>query len=261
MEPITVWMTPSGPNSWKVVIVLKELELPYKVNSFKFEEVKKCPFIDINPNGRVPAIEDPNTQITLWESGAIIQYLIEQYDRNHMLSYDTLRERQLCNQWLHFQMSGQGPYYGQCAWYVQMLAIQQLQTDIKTRFKVLHYENIPSAIERYTKEIHRILSVLNGVLEGKPWLVGDKMTFADLAFLPWHERIDQLLSIPRDEALGQYPNVLAWHTRMRTLETWRDCEAERARLMCEQGLGINGLPKGVDNMEEFQKLMAEGKLE
>ncbi|KAL4970986.1 glutathione S-transferase family protein [Aspergillus stella-maris] len=243
MEPITVWMTPSGPNPWKVVIVIKELGLPYKVTSFKFEEVKKPPFININPNGRVPAIEDPNTQITLWESGAIIQYLIEQYDKDHKLSYGTLRERQLCNQWLHFQMSGQGPYYGQCAW-----------------FKVLHHESIPSAIERYTKEIHRILGVLNGVLEGKTWLVGDKMTFADLAFLPWHERIDQLLSIPRDEALRQYPNVLAWHTRMRTLETWVDCEAERARLMGEQGLGINGLPKGVDNMEEFQKLMAEGKL-
>ncbi|KAL4950762.1 glutathione transferase [Aspergillus filifer] len=216
MEPITVWMTPSGPNAWRVVIVIRGL--PYKINSFKFEKVKKPPFININPMNKFQvggcAIEDPNTQITLWESGAIIQYLIEQYDKDHKLSYGTLRERQFCNQWLHFQMSGQGPYYGQCAC-------------PPPRERTL-------AIERYTEEIHRILGVLNRVLEGKTWLVGD--------------------------ALGQYPNVLAWHTRMRTLDTWADCEAERARIMGEQGLDINGLPKGVNNMEEFQKLMAEGEL-
>lgn len=45
------------------------------------------------------AIEDPNTDITLWESGAIITYLIEQYDKDHVLSYDTLKEKHQCNQW------------------------------------------------------------------------------------------------------------------------------------------------------------------
>ncbi|KAL2285803.1 hypothetical protein FJTKL_07522 [Diaporthe vaccinii] len=92
-------MAPPGPNPWKVVIVLEELQVPYEIKSFKFEEIKKKPFIDINPNGRVPAIEDPNTDITLWESGAIITYLIEQYDKNHVLSYDTLKEKHQCNQW------------------------------------------------------------------------------------------------------------------------------------------------------------------
>jgi glutathione S-transferase len=62
------------------------------------------------------AIEDPNTDITLWESGAIIQYLIERYDLNKTLTYDTLKERHELNQWLQFQMSGQGPYYGVAAW-------------------------------------------------------------------------------------------------------------------------------------------------
>jgi glutathione S-transferase len=63
-----------------------------------------------------PAIIDPNTDLTLWESGAIIQYLIEQYDTERKLSYDSLHEKHLLNQWLHFQMSGQGPYYSQLAW-------------------------------------------------------------------------------------------------------------------------------------------------
>lgn len=98
------------------MVVLEELGTPYEIMSFRFEEVKSKRFIDINPNGRVPAIQDPNTDLTLWESGAIIQYLIEQYDTGHILSFETLKERHLTNQWLHFQMSGQGPYFGQAAW-------------------------------------------------------------------------------------------------------------------------------------------------
>lgn len=62
------------------------------------------------------AIQDPNTNVTLWESGAILQYLIEQYDVDGKLSYNTLPEKAEQNQWLMFQMSGQGPYFGQAGW-------------------------------------------------------------------------------------------------------------------------------------------------
>ncbi|KAJ7785511.1 hypothetical protein B0H14DRAFT_3506812 [Mycena olivaceomarginata] len=53
-KPIRVWLTPPGPNSWKVIVVLEELQVPYEIVSFRFDAVKKKPFIDINPNGRVP---------------------------------------------------------------------------------------------------------------------------------------------------------------------------------------------------------------
>lgn len=66
------------------------------------------------------AIQDPNTDVTLWDTGAIILYLIEQYDPQRTLTYDTLKEKHLLHQWLMFQVSGQGPYFGQCAWYVSV---------------------------------------------------------------------------------------------------------------------------------------------
>lgn len=65
----------------------------------------------------VPAIEDPTTGVTLWESGAIIEYLIDQYDTSNKLSFKSSPEKYQTLQWLHFQMSGQGPYFGQGAWY------------------------------------------------------------------------------------------------------------------------------------------------
>ena len=62
------------------------------------------------------AIKDPNHDLTLWETGAIIQYLIEHYDTKKKLTYSSLRERALINQYIMFQMSGQGPYFGQASW-------------------------------------------------------------------------------------------------------------------------------------------------
>ncbi|GAQ47546.1 glutathione transferase [Aspergillus niger] len=236
-KPITVWLTPPGPNPWKVIVILEELQVPYLIESFKFDDVKKAPFININPNGRVPAIIDPNTNLTLWESGAIIQYLEEVYDNDKKLTYDSVNEKHLLNQYLHFQMSGQGPYFGQ--------------------FNVLHHEKLPSAIDRYAKEVHRVLGVLDTILEGKEWLVGDKCTFADLAFLPWNTRLNMALLTPSGEdPWAPYPNVQAWQKRMESRPSWQKAMEVRSNLMEEQGLQPNGIPKGIKNFEEYQQYIA-----
>lgn len=122
-----------------------------------FNDLKKPPFEKICVNGRVPAIEDPNTGITLWESAAIIDYLVETYDKEKRLTYTTTPEKFLVSQWVYFQMSGQGPYYGQAVW-----------------FHKYHSEQLESAKERYEEQIKRVLHVLNNALEGREYLVGDK---------------------------------------------------------------------------------------
>ncbi|KAI0868718.1 glutathione S-transferase [Hypoxylon argillaceum] len=247
-QPIRVWMAPPGPNPWKVVLILEELSVPYEIVSFKFEQIKKKPFLDLNPNGRVPAIQDPNTDLVLWESGAIINYLIEQYDKSHLISYDTLKEKNHCNQWLHFQMSGQGPYFGQAGW-----------------FTVLHSEKLPSAIERYQNEVRRIHGVLDGWLQrdgGRQWLVGDKITYADLAFATWNDRSDAVLQCaPKDKFRG-FPHVQAWHERMTQRPSWKAAMEARARLMDEQGLTWTGMPKNINSLAEYEaKIKADEEAE
>lgn len=103
------------------------------------------------------------------ESGAIIQYLIDKYDRQHKISFvPGTNEYYTHLQWLYFQASGQGPYFGQAAW-----------------FSAFHPEKVPSAVERYRNEIKRVLGVLESVLSKSEWLVGDKATAADFAFLTY----------------------------------------------------------------------------
>lgn len=108
LKPITLWAHAQGPNPWKVAIILNELDVPYEPKIPANDDIKKEPYTKLNPNGRVPTIEDPNTGITLWETGAIIPYLVETYDKDGKISYPSgeLKWKQL--QWLNFQVTGQG---------------------------------------------------------------------------------------------------------------------------------------------------------
>ncbi|CAM1508938.1 Fc.00g026770.m01.CDS01 [Cosmosporella sp. VM-42] len=147
MQPIQIYNAPpgSGPNPWKVIIVLTELEIPYETVWIPYTEIKQEPYIKLNPNGRLPSIVDLNRGVTLSESGAIVQYLVSQYDVHHVISYsdDSLQEKWLLNSWLMFQMSGQGPMLGQKMWFTH----------------VQKERNVTTAIERYGDEGKRIASV------------------------------------------------------------------------------------------------------
>ena len=200
------------PNPYKVQLILSDLGLPYEVKTVAQEDIKGPEYTAINPNGRLPALYDPNTDITLWESGAIIQYVIAEYDKEHKLSFPAgSKEAHLVNQWMHFQMSGQGPYYGQASWFV-----------------MYHPEKVPSAIERYKNEINRVTMVLDKWLADKEYLVGNKCTYADLSFIAWQEYVPRVF--PDLEIEKNAPNVTAWMERMHS----RPAVAEMRRKRMEE---------------------------
>lgn len=113
LKPIKFWTSDSGkgPNPPRVRTIFELLGLPYESIPVKHDEVKGPAYTSVNPNGRLPAIYDPNTDLTLWESGAIVLYLVSRYDTEHRLSFPPgSNEAFLAHQWLFFQASGQGPY-------------------------------------------------------------------------------------------------------------------------------------------------------
>ncbi|KAI1329192.1 glutathione S-transferase [Xylariaceae sp. FL0255] len=189
-----------GPNPSKVLDIIEELGLQYEDAGVGIGDAKKPHFVAVNPNGRLPAIYDPNTDLTLWESNAIIEYLVETYDKDNKISFPKgSNESYLCKQWLIFQASGQGPYYGQAM------------------FTKHHKEKVQCAIKRYYKEINRMTGVLESVLAAKegdgPYLVGNKLNFADLCFFTWKMTI--VRAIP--EGMVDYlvaPTVEAWVEKM-----------------------------------------------
>jgi glutathione S-transferase len=106
------------PNGVKVSIMLEEIGLPYEVHlvDFNKDDQKTPEFLSLNPNGKIPAILDPDgpggKPLPLFESGAILQYLADKTGK--LLPADPARRYQTI-QWLHFQMGGIGPMFGQVA--------------------------------------------------------------------------------------------------------------------------------------------------
>lgn len=210
LKPIKAWGYGSrSANPVKLAMILNELNLPFEAIHVPFADVKNPEYTVINPNGRLPAIQDPNTGITLWESGAIIEYLVDHYDKECRLSFPPgTPESYHAKQWLYFQTSGQGPYYGQLFW-----------------FKLFHSTQVPSAIERYIKEVNRVTGVLEGHLSKEkkehgdsigfdgPWLVGNKISYADISFVSWQKGVEHLLDKDAFD-MDKYPVVKEWLAKM-----------------------------------------------
>jgi GSH-dependent disulfide-bond oxidoreductase len=159
--------TAATPNGWKASIALEELELPYKVRRIDFEkrEQKEPWYLKINPNGRIPAIVDhDNGGFAVFESGALMIYLAEKAGR--LLPKD-VKGRSLAMQWLMFQMGGIGPMMG--------------QANVFYRYAP---ERIPYAIDRYQREVRRLLEVLDTRLADNEFLAGD-YSIADIANWSW----------------------------------------------------------------------------
>jgi glutathione S-transferase len=205
MQPLILYSHRAGPNPKKVRMILEELSICYQVKVLEFPEMKKPPFLSINPNGRVPAIVDPNTDVTLWESGAIIEYLVDMYDKDRKISFTPFSaEYYQAKQWLHFQMSGQGPYFGQAVW-----------------FKVHHPDFIRSCYDRYVNEIRRVAGVMNSVLEKRAYLVGEKCSYADLSFVIWFQFVPWITNNKLDLE-REYPYLNTWLDSMRGRPAVRD---------------------------------------
>jgi GSH-dependent disulfide-bond oxidoreductase len=159
--------TAATPNGWKASITLEELALPYKVRRIDFEkrEQKEPWYLAINPNGRIPTIIDhDNGGFAVFESGALMIYLAEKAGK--LLPAD-VKGRSLVIQWLMFQMGGIGPMMG--------------QANVFYRYAP---ERIPYAIERYQREVRRLLEVLDTRLKDHEFLAGD-YSLADIANWSW----------------------------------------------------------------------------
>eukprot|EP01088_Endostelium_zonatum_P010719 TRINITY_DN24295_c0_g1_i1.p1 TRINITY_DN24295_c0_g1~~TRINITY_DN24295_c0_g1_i1.p1 ORF type:complete len:230 (-),score=58.81 TRINITY_DN24295_c0_g1_i1:36-725(-) len=214
----TLYSHNRGPNGWKVAMVLEELNLTYETIFLDFgkNEQKDESFTKYNPNGRIPAIIDHNNNdFVLWESCAIIEYLVEKYDTKHIISVTEDKEKYQIKQYLYFQASGQGPYFGQLGW-----------------FTFYHPEKVVSAQERYKKEIRRVLGVLEDILkkpESKGYLVGGKATIADISFIPWNGAIGVVLLKDEIDIEKEYPHVHSWHSSLVARPAIQKVFADRAK--------------------------------
>jgi GSH-dependent disulfide-bond oxidoreductase len=161
------------PNGVKVSIMLEEIGLPYEPHTINIGQNESWTpeFLSLNPNGKIPAIIDPDgpggKPLGLFESGAILLYLAEKTGK--LIPADAARRWETI-QWVMFQMGGVGPMFGQVGFFY--------------KFAGKDYED-KRPLERYRAESQRLLGVIETQLAGGPWIMGAEYTIADIAMLGW----------------------------------------------------------------------------
>ena len=193
------------PNGVKVSIALEEIGLPYEAHTVNIGQNESWTpeFLSLNPNGKIPAIIDPDgpggKPLGLWESGAILGYLAGKTGK--LIPRDPARMIETI-QWVHFQMGGIGPMFGQVGFF--------------HKFAGKDYED-KRPLKRYVDESKRLLGVLETRLKGRQWIMDDDFTIADISMLGWVRNLvgfygarhivefDSLKDVPRwlDAALAR----------------------------------------------------------
>jgi GSH-dependent disulfide-bond oxidoreductase len=188
MIDLYYWTTPNGH---KITIFLEEAALPYSLKPINIGQGEQFnpDFLAIAPNNRIPAIvdhapADGGAPLSVFESGAILQYLAE---KTGQFLPTELRDRTKVMEWLFWQMGGLGPMLGQ-----------------NHHFANYAPEKLPYAINRYVKETERLYGVLDTQLQGQDYIAGD-YSIADMAAYPWivpHQA--------QQQNLDDFPQVKRW---------------------------------------------------
>ncbi len=183
------------PNGVKVSILLEETGLPYEAHYVSLDagEQRSAEFLSLNPNGKIPALLDPQgpggAPLGLFESGAILIYLAEKsgqfLPREPAARFHTL-------QWLMFQMGGVGPMFGQVGFFHKFSGRDL--PDKRPR-------------DRYVAESRRLLAVLEHQLTGREWLLGASYTIADIAVFPWVRNLVGYYQAGELVGFGDFPQV------------------------------------------------------
>ncbi|KAH9260040.1 hypothetical protein BASA81_001812 [Batrachochytrium salamandrivorans] len=197
------------PNGQKVGIALEELGLEYDAHLIHILEGAQFTsgFVKLNPNSRIPALrhyqgDGRGEVVDVFESGAILLYLAERYNR---FLPPPGKERAELYSWLMWEMGSQGPMFGQFGHFFRYAPRDK-------------HEAINYGVARYSMEVKRLLSVMENHLAqpNKAWFIGSEYTIADMALYPWVRALGkagygawEFLQV--DET---YPKVVQWCGRM-----------------------------------------------
>jgi GST-like protein len=181
-----------SPNVVKIYIALEEMGLPYTVHPVDvFAEGQfSAEFLKLNPNAKVPVIVDSEGsggKYTVFESGAILQYLADQSGKflakDGAARYDAL-------QWMMVQMTTIGPMWGQ---YVHFWRFAPKGNDY--------------SLDRYRTQVRKTLDVVEQRLGETAYLGGSEYSIADIATFPWLRITHPFFG---KDAEATYPKTMAW---------------------------------------------------
>ncbi len=220
----------SSPNVYKVLLLLEELEMDYRVRKVNLTTGEQFhpDFLKVNPNNKVPAAldldpVDGGAPVRLFESGSMMLYLADKAGRFVPPVTEPRARAEVLN-WVFWQMANFGPYVGQLF-----------------HFLVYAPEKLAYPIERYSKEVSRLFNLIEQRLTESPWIGGDEYSIADMAVYPitvvwkdapqdfsglermhaWRARIEERPAHGRAYDLSKIGNETMGAAKFFEEETWK----------------------------------------
>ena len=184
---IKLYTSPT-PNGRKISILLEELNEEYEtilIDLGKKEQFKK-EFSKLSPTNKIPVIVDTENNQRIFESGAILIYLAQKY--NKFLDNENYWE---IMQWLILQVAYVGPMLGQAHQYL-----------------FYHRGKSKFAEEKTKGYVEHVYSILEKQLIDKEYIVKD-YSIADIAIWPWVDRCER-----HEINLEDYPNIKRWYDKI-----------------------------------------------
>jgi glutathione S-transferase len=151
-----------GTRSWRIRWLLEELAIPYQLETVPFV-LPTTPFAQPSPFGKLPAIEDGD--VVMFESGAILEYVLERYGGGRLAPAPGTPERAAFLQWVHFAEATAMPPLGEIT--------------RQTMFKP-EAERVQAVIDDARLRAAAALRVVEQALAGKEYLLGAKFSAADV---------------------------------------------------------------------------------
>ena len=200
---ITLWGRNNSTNVKKVLWTLEELDLPFNQIMAGLEHGvnKEAAYLAMNPNGLVPLLRDDETDLTLWESNAIVRYLAAQYGQNR-LWIDEPAKRAVGEKWMDWANQTLSPAH-------RVILMGLVRTPEAER----NY----AAIDAAKAACESLFAMMDEALATQPWLSGDEFGVGDIAVAPfvWNLTNVDLEWAPR-------PNLARWLTNLSERPAYRN---------------------------------------
>jgi glutathione S-transferase len=197
---IKIWGRTDSSNVQKVLWCAGELALEFDRVDIggKFGGNKEKPYLDMNPNGLVPTIQDGD--FILWESNSVMRYLVDKYGKGKLLP-STPEGRANASRWMDWQLTTLGPAIVPLFW--SLIRTPEDKRDPKV---------VSSALEKTSNA----WKMVDRQLSGNPYVAGDELSLGDIPLGVWAYR---WFNLPIERP--KFTNFDAWYERLRERQPYQ----------------------------------------
>lgn len=204
MSPLRIYGI-ARTRAFRALWIAKEIGLDYEHVPIEIGEAgaRKAEYLAVNPNGRLPAIEDDG--FVLWESNAILQYLAAKKPERGLWPPDAKRQADVIR-WMSWESAH---------WAPDACSILIREHLLKKIFGL--GETNPAEVARGESEFHRFGGVLDGHLKSRKWLTGNDLTIADYSVGAWMT-VSQIAQYP----VAKYAGINRWYDALSSQPGWKE---------------------------------------